>query len=155
MKKKQLEQELLELKQRVEELECTTDYHGNKISLIHEVASILNELPLGHTLMNRALNRSKLRYIRHVVIPRREKALQRIKEDNSMPEGIKMKFIASELELINKAKRAVTHRTNFEKKSASTVRDAFSKIQRFILNKKDKLLPQSKGRINAKPERSC
>ena len=147
MNTKQLEKEFIRLKERVEELECTSDVHGDKLSLIQEVTNILNELPLGHTLMNRALNRSKLRYIRHVVIPRREAALKQIKEDKSMPAQLKENFIASERELITKAKRAVTHRTNFEKRSASTVRDAFGRLQGFLTEKKNKFLPQRKGKI--------
>ena len=68
-----------------------------------------------------------------------------------MPEGIKDKFIQSEIELIIKAKRAVSHRNQFERKSAFTVREAFGRLQRF-LSKKKELLPQNKGRIDAKSQ---
>jgi len=130
--KKELAQEIKDLEERINELETTTDIQADRMSVINEVMSILNELPLGHALVNRAKNRSKLRYLRHVVLPRRQKQLLKIQADKSIPEPIKEILTNDEIDLLVKAKRALHHREEFEHESAHKVRDAFMRLQKFL-----------------------
>jgi len=130
--KQKLENELKELKKRVEELEHLNDDGGQQLTIANEVFTVLGEFPLGRSLLNRAINRSKLRYLKQIVIPRREKALLKMAMDDSIPDTIKQQFSKDNIDLIIKARRAVKHRETFEEKSKHRVRSAFSKLQNFL-----------------------
>jgi len=136
--KKELEQELKSLEDRISELECTTDVNTSKISILDEIVGILNELPLGCSLINRAINRSKLRYLKHVVIPRRQKQILKIQMDESMPQPVKSMLIGDNADLLIKAKRTLYHREHFETKSSSKVRNSFIKLHNFLTKKIEK-----------------
>ena len=102
---------------------------------IDEIIGILHELPLGHALINRAFNRSKLRYIKNIVIPRRERQILKLQADKTMPDSIKNVLIDENMELLVKAKRALLHRNSFEKMSANRVKGGFAKLQKILLEK--------------------
>jgi hypothetical protein len=134
--KVQLENELKSLQERVTDLECTTDSHSSKLSLIQEIISIMRELPVCRSLINRAVNRSKLRYLKQVVIPRRQSELVRLQFDKSMPESIKKKFTNDELKLIMTAQRAVCHREHFETKSMNIIKGTLIWFQQKLLKQR-------------------
>jgi len=131
----ELEADMQKLNERLSELEISTDVNSSKLSVTDEIIGILHELPLGHTLINRAFNRSKLRYIKHVVIPRRIRQILKLQADKSMSDSIKDVLIDENTQLLIQAKRALLHRSSFEKKSANRVRGGFIKLQKFFSKK--------------------
>jgi len=151
---KDLLNEMKDLKDRVTELEKTNDVTSKKISILDEVLAIISELPLGKALVNRAINRSELKYLKHVVLPRRQKELLRIQNEKGMPEELKDQFSEEEIDLINSAKRSISHRSFYEEKSSTTVREAFLRLHKFIGKIKTPnrhlLINHHKGRIHAR-----
>ena len=119
--------EILFLNEKISELESTVDVHSKDISIVNEVLNILDRLPLGHTLINRARNKAKLRYLKYVVLPRRKQLLHEI-EKNGMPPNI----VSGEEELISKVWKDISHREHFEMRSAKTVDKAFSRLSEVV-----------------------
>ena len=135
---KKLEQEIKILGERVEELQCTADNHASKLSLMEEILLVMREFPIGRSFINRAINRSKLRYLSQVVIPRRQDALLKIQLDKSMPEGIRRKFTDDQLKLIIQSQRALHHRKFFEQRSTIKVKNILMRLQNFLTNHKQR-----------------
>lgn len=141
---KKLEYEIKVLGERVEELQCTSDNHSSKLSLVEEILLVMREFPIGRSFINRAINRAKLRYLQQVVIPRRQDALLKIQMDKSMPEGIRRKFTDDELKLIIQAQRALHHRKYFEQRSTIKVKNILMRLQNFLTNHKQRRIENAR-----------
>ena len=132
---KDLEQKIKILGDRIEELEANSDVTSSKIAIIDEIFGIFDELPLGHTLINRAINRSKLRYLKQIVLPRRKKHILKIQADDSMPEPVKDILIDESTDLFVKVCNSIKHRESFEKKSADKVQEGFERLHKLLIEK--------------------
>lgn len=82
----------------VNEVNCNDD----KLDLIFEILSSLQESSAGKQLLNLAINRQKLRYLQTEVLPRRKAGLIQFLDDKSMPKGIQNFFVDEQMLLIKK-----------------------------------------------------
>jgi hypothetical protein len=115
------------LLQRVEELETANDSTQYRLAVLYELVDIVNELPGGKQIYNRALNRYRLKYLRSVVLPRRTKELMLLSRD-PMPTGIKQMFVDQQISLIKSVTRAIKHREYYESLATYTVTSALSQL---------------------------
>jgi len=126
--KVEMNERLKVLEEKVQELEKTSDSVVNQFTIVREILSMLADFPLGKRIVNRAMNRAKLRYLKNVILPRRQKELMKI-QTLKMPEPIKAKFTDDELKLLMQAQRAICHREYYEKRSAEVVTKIMKRIQ--------------------------
>ena len=132
---------------RIEDLERANEITSENFAIFREIASIISEvkeLPVGRLVMNRALNRHKLNYLKFVVLPRRQKQLIEIHELKKMPSTLRKEFVDNELQLIKSATRSIIHRERFEKEAAEKVQYFFSNLFRNVRST-TKLTHQQKG----------
>lgn len=123
-----------DLEDRVQELEHVTDSQSSHVSLFREIIEIFRELPIGRAFINRALNRVKLRYLKNVVLPRRQAQIEILKNEK-MPSGVKELLINDAILLLEKAKHDADHRLFFEKQSSYKVRSIFETLQKMFTKK--------------------
>jgi len=120
--------QLEDLKLRVEQLEVSNDATQYNLGIVKEIIAIIKEFPAGKTLINRATNRYKLRYLKLIILPRRKTALLELEKNETMPVDIRKTFMNRESILINKTMRALTRRESFEKKAAIVVGTFLGKL---------------------------
>lgn len=146
--KVELNDRLRQLEERVQELEKTGDATVSRLAIINEVFSMFADFPIGRRIINRAINRSKLRYLKSIVVPRRQKKLMEI-QMMKMPEPIKAKFTDEALKGLIQIQRAIYHREGYEKKAGESVSKMVNRLQNMIFNFGRKRLEDSKS----KPEK--
>lgn len=119
-----------DLIQRIETLEQANEVTQHNFAFIRELSNIvleIKELSVGRLVMNRAINRQKLQYLKHIVLPRRQKQLVEIHQ-LKMPPSIRKDYVNDELSLIKSATRKIIHRENYEKDAAQKVQSFFSRL---------------------------
>jgi hypothetical protein len=116
-----------DLLHRVEELEKSDDDVQYRLAILYELLAIVNELPSGKQIYNRALNRYRLKYLKEMVLPRRTLELMNLSHD-TMPQGIRDMFVDKQVNLIKSATRAIKHREYYESLAAYSIRSMLSQI---------------------------
>lgn len=137
---------LHDILERLENLETNQDASQNNLAILTELVTILGEIPAGKKILNRAINRQSLNYLKNVVLPRRKAQLLEIATE-SMPEPIKNEFIEKEINLIKSTTRMIAHRESYEKSAAINVKNLLLKVfrpkQKFLNHKEDVKCPNS------------
>lgn len=128
------------LEERVLELESSVDSNTRKIMIVQEFLEILNDVSFGKALLNRAMNRVKLKHLKYEVIPRRQNELLKLQADRSISQELQEQFTAKQIDLLMKAHLAVKHRETYEKKASNRVITMFQNLQRFLSSQKKKAL---------------
>lgn len=123
----QLDEELRDLRDRVESLEISNSIVSEDTETLLELVKIITEIPAGQQIFNRAINRQKLNKLKEIVLPRRQAALIEI-VDEEMPEELKEQFVKDEMKLIASVIRVISHREHFEEYAAQSVRDTLTKL---------------------------
>jgi ubiquinone biosynthesis protein COQ9 len=144
-------QEIIDLTERVEQLEISNNITSSQTELLLELVKMVTEIPAGKQIFNRALNRQKLNRLRQIILPRRQKELANFfnnGENATMPDLIKDKFVSDEMKLIRGVIRSIQHRQHYEVTSAEKVREIltilFAKIHQSLPNKKQLKFKNSK-----------
>ena len=130
--------ELNDLKLRVEQLENSNDITQYNLGILKEIISIISEFPSGKTLINRATNRYKLKLLKFIILPRRLKALNELKQNKLMPKEIAQTFITKEQILINKSQKAIKRRKSFEQKASIVVNKFLETLFKLVKQKRIK-----------------
>lgn len=107
-------QEVRALRLKVETLEADSYVLNEKVMLLVELYRVMSEYGLGRQIINKVANNELLERDEKIVLPMRKKQfIEMFSMD--MPEPLKEEMINSQLKLIQRVIRHITHRRYFKK----------------------------------------